>query len=320
MNFKVLVTPRTFGKGNRLPITMLEEAGCELTFNPHDRPFTAAELIPLLRETDGIIVGLDPLDAAVLRHAGRLKVISKYGVGLNNIDLELAAEKGILVTYTPGTNSSAVAELALGLILDVARNIAAADREIRRGGWGKYSGLELRGKTLGILGTGQIGKELAARVRGFAMPLLCYDINRDEAWAEQTGAKYLPLKEVLTAADIVSIHLPLNEATRHLIGAPELALLKPAAILINTARGGIVDEKALYEALANQRLHGAGIDVFEEEPPRHSPLTELRNVVLTSHSGSHTAEAVLAMGKMAAQNLIQGLQGKAPLHTVGAKR
>lgn len=317
MAWKVLVTPRTFGKVDPEPVRLLEEAGCDLVRNPLDRPLTEEELLNLVTDVDGIIVGLDPVTANVIEQASKLKVISKYGVGINNIDLETAAKRGITVTYTPGANSAAVAELALGLMLNVARQIATSDRKLRSGEWGRYSGVELGGKTVGIVGTGRIGRELAARVKGF-MRIICFDLYPDQAWARETGAEYLSLPEVLAQADFISLHLPLTPETHHLIGQKELALMKPDAIIINTARGGVIDEEALYQALVNKTIAGAGLDVFETEPlPEDSPLRRLDNVVLTSHIGAHTREAQNKMGCIAAQNLIRVLQGEEPLFVAG---
>jgi len=167
LSCKILITPRTFGKTDPVPIAIMEEAGYEVILNPFGRPLTQDELIPLVKEVGGIIVGLDEIDERVMSHAPKLRVISKYGSGVNNIDLESATEKGIIVTNTPGVNSSAVAELTIGLMLDVARHISDSDRKMRQGKWGKYMGFELRGKTLGIVGTGQIGKMLVSKVQGF---------------------------------------------------------------------------------------------------------------------------------------------------------
>lgn len=313
MSWKVLVTPRTFGKADPEPVRLLEEAGCEVIRNPLDRPLTEDELASLIADVDGAIVGLDPVTTNVIQQAQKLKVISKYGVGINNIDLKTAKKKGITVTYTPGANSAAVAELALGLMLNVARQISTSDRKLRNGEWGRYSGIELGGKTIGIIGTGRIGRELVDRVKGF-MKIICFDLYPDQAWAKEIGAQYLSLEEVLAQADFISLHLPLTAETHHLIGKNEFALMKPDAIIINTARGGVIDEEALYHALANKTVAGAGLDVFEIEPlPDDSPLRKLDNAVLTSHIGAHTKEAQNKMGCTAAQNLIRVLKGEEPL-------
>ena len=316
MSRRVLITPRTFGKTDPTPMTLLQEAGYELVFNPYGRPLMQDEMIPLIRETDGIIVGLDQIDDEVLRHARRLKVISKYGAGVDNIDLKSAKKRGIIVTNTPGVNSSAVAELAIGLMLSVARRISESDRKIRRGEWGRYPGFELTGKTLGIIGTGQIGKQLASKVRGFDMSIIAHDIEPDHAWAENMGVSYVTFPELIKEADIVSLHLPLNEDTYHLIGKDELAQFKPTAILINTSRGELVDESSLYPALRERQLLGAGLDVYEDEPLKDSLLKTLDNIVLTSHIGAHTEEAVRDMGRTAVSNLIRVLNGEIPEHLV----
>lgn len=316
MTWKILVTPRTFGETDSALFKMLEEENCEVIINPFRRVLTEEELASLIKDADGVIAGIDPFNEEVLRHVERLKVISRYGVGYNNVDLDLATKKGIVVTNTPGTNSSAVAELALGLMLDVARHISTSDRQIRQGHWGKFTGFELQGKTLGIIGTGQIGKRLVSLVKGFNMKLLCFDIFPDEEWARENDVQYLPLEELLANADIISLHLPLSGKTYHFISRRELSLVKKTAILVNTSRGGVLDETALYEALVEKRLAGAGLDVFEEEPSLNSPFINLENVVLSSHIGAHTVEALQAMGRLAAQNLIQVLKGEIPQFVV----
>jgi len=316
MAYKIVITPRTFGKLDPAPIDMLTQAGYDLILNPFDRLLNEEELMGLIPEAHGLIVGLDPVSVKVLEKARQLKVISKYGVGTDNIDLDTATSMGILVLNAPGTNSGAVAELALGLMLAVARHISESDRKTRLGVWQSYRGIELWGKTLGIIGTGRTGRELTLRARGFNMVLICHDINQDEAWAHETGATYLPMKDILRKADILSLHIPLTDTTHHIISAQELGLMKKSAILINTARGELVDESALHEALANQRLAGAGLDVWETEPPVDSRLREFDNVVLTSHIGAHTLEATKSMGKLASMNLIQALSGAIPEFTI----
>lgn len=304
---RVAITPRTFGRDDE-PVRLLRAAGFELVFNPYDRPLNEAEMAELLEEADAAIVGLDPVTERVLERASRLKVVSKYGVGLDNIDLEAARRRGVAVTNTPGTNSGAVAELAIGLMLDVARKISLSDREIRSGIWRRHPGFELAGKRLGLVGTGTIGREVAARIKGFGMEIVCYDKCPDPRWADRAGASYLSLEELFATSDVVSLHLPLTEETHHLVSDRLISLMKPTAILINTARGGIVDEEALLRALRERRIAGAGLDVFEAEPPGASPLCSLENVVLTAHIGAHTREAILAMGMAAARNVIERLQ------------
>jgi D-3-phosphoglycerate dehydrogenase len=316
MPHKILITPRTFARYDARPLDLLRKAGCELILNPFGRVMTEEELVACLPEMSGVIVGLDPITDRVLHKAGRLQAIAKYGAGTDNIDLRSATRRGIIVANTPGANSAAVAELAIGLMLAVARHIAVCDRGIRAGRWESQKGFQLGGKTLGILGTGRIGRELALRARGFDMRLLCYDISPDLAWARQMEATYRPLEDILSAADIVSLHLPLTAATHHIISADALALMKKNAILINTARGEHVDEKALGEALAGKRLAGAGLDVWETKPEVDTPLAKLENTVLTAHIGAHSREAAAAMGLTSARNLISALAGNLPEFTV----
>lgn len=313
---KILITPRTFGVVDETPIRYLEEKGYEVILNPYGRLLTQEELIKLIPGVDGIIVGLDRLDKEVLRAAKKLKVISKYGMGIDNIDMECAASLGIQVARTPGTNNKAVAELTIGLILDVARQISYSFQNIQRGAWARSQGFELDGKILGLVGTGQIGKEVGRLAGAFGMDTLCYDIHPDEEWAARNIAQYVSLNELLSRADVVSLHVPLYEETRHLISIAELAMMKSTAILINTARGGVVDEKALFVALKEGRILGAGLDVFETEPPLDSPLVGLDNVVLTAHIGSHTRESIARMSWLAVENVLAELSGGHSDHIV----
>ncbi|NLW55025.1 MAG: phosphoglycerate dehydrogenase [Firmicutes bacterium] len=312
MTQKVLITPRTFGTIDSKPIKLLRDQDYELIFNPHGRLLTEEELINLISDVVGVIVGLDPMTAKVLNSAKKLKIISKYGVGVDNIAVDCATQKKIMVTNTPGANSLAVAELTFGLILDVARQITFSDRRLRQNQWGKCYGFELNGKTLGLIGTGRIGREVAVRAKGFGMRIIGYDLKPDLEWARTVGVAYMSLDRLLSSADIISLHVPLAEGTYHLISSRELALMKRSAILINTARGGIVDEDALFQALHNKEIAGAGLDVYENEPSADSLLRSLDNVVLTSHIGSHTFESISRMGWMAAENLVAGLSGKRP--------
>ena len=312
MAVKVLVTPRTFGKSDAVPLTMLHEAGCEIISNPYGRALSEDEMIQLVQDVDGVIVGLDPMTKRVLEQASRLRAISKYGVGINNIDVEYATRRGIMVTNTPGANSASVAELTIGLLLAVCRRICASDRGIRRGVWRQYLGLQLEGKTIGIVGTGQIGKKVAEGARGLRMNVICSDIYPDHDWAVRLGAVYTAFSELISQADFISMHVPLENETYHLISHEELAQMKPSAIVINTARGGIIDEVALHDALVSNRIAGAALDVFEDESLEGSPLLTLENVVLTSHIGAHTQEAVQTMGRLAVFNLLQCLAGAVP--------
>ncbi len=309
-SLKVVVTARSFGEGSDEPLAMLRRAGCEVIKSPWDRPLKSEELAELIGEADALIVGNDRVDAQAIGAAPRLKVISRYGVGVDNVDLGAASARGIVVTNTPGANDNSVADLAMALILACARRIPAAVGLVREGQWKRVMGAEIWQKTLGVIGTGRIGKGVVRRARGFDMRVICYDVIRDERWAEANQATYAALEELLPQADFVTLHVPLLPSTSHLIGSRELGLMKRSAYLVNTSRGGIVDEEALYQALISGRLAGAALDVLEKEPGTDSPLCQLDNVLVTAHIGGYTQDAVRNMGVRAAQNVIDVLSGE----------
>lgn len=316
MSFKVVITPRSFASTSPLPLKMLEDKGYTIVRNPFDRPLKETELIELVRDADALIVGIDRVTRKVISSAPRLNIISKYGVGIDNIDLEAAAERGIIVTNTPDVNTEAVADLTVGLMISAARHIPQADASMRRGQWRKFTGTALFGKTVGLLGTGRIGRAVARRLQGFNIILLLYDVVPDHAFAAEVGGEYVDLATVLKTADYVSIHLPLLPETANLIGEKELRLMKSNAILINTSRGGILDEKALICALRERRIRAAALDVFSHEPLEDEELLSLQNAVLTPHIGAYTEEAILLMGLEAAQNVISVLEGMTPKNIV----
>jgi D-3-phosphoglycerate dehydrogenase len=263
-----------------------------------------------------MIIGIDELSAEIIEKADKLKVISKYGTGLDNIDLPMATKKKIIVTNTPQANVDAVADLVFGLILSLARRIPEADQKTKNGKWEKIIGKSVWKKTLGIIGLGKIGKQVVKRARGFQMNILGFDLIKDKKFASRYGIKYVSLEKLLQKSDYITIHLPLNDATHHLIDDKELGKIKKDAFLINTSRGGIVDEQALYKALRNNQLKGAALDVYSNEPPVESPLKELDNVIMTPHIGAYTEEAIENMGMQAAQNLIDVLEGRKPKNRV----
>lgn len=316
MGYKVLITPRSFEKIKDRFDKIFEDEGIDAIINPYGRVLSEEEIEGLIKDVDGIIVGVDPITSRVLEKAHNLKVISKYGVGVDNIDLQKAKEKNIVVTNTPGVNSNAVAELTVGLIINVLRKINLSDKRTREGYWERFIGKELSGKTLGIIGTGSIGRRVIKLLKGFDLKILCYDKYPDNNWALSEGASYVSLPELLQNSDIISIHVPLTEETYHLISEKELSMVKKDVVIINTSRGGIIDEEALYKFLKRGQILGAGLDVFENEPPKNSPLFELDNVVITSHIGAHTEEAIMNMAIIAVENLILVLKGKEPLYKV----
>ncbi|MBK8046463.1 MAG: phosphoglycerate dehydrogenase [Anaerolineales bacterium] len=263
-------------------------------------------------ETDAIIVGLVPITEKIIENASRLRVISMYGVGVNHIDLDAARKKGVVVTNCPGSNDQAVADLAMGLMLAVARSIPQIDRDIRAGYWKKYLGGELWQKKLGLIGFGNIAKGVAHRAKGFAMEISAYDPYAAVEVAEAHGVSLHSFDEVIANSDFVSLHAPLTDETKWMFSIEQFKMMKPTAYLINTARGGLVDEQALYAALSCGEIAGAGLDVFVEEPLEDSRLAELGNVVLTAHTGTHTKEAIERMGIMAVENVLRVLRGETP--------
>lgn len=294
---------------------------CDLHINPVDDTVSRGEL--LKEVSDAVILvpnGPDSIDAELLETAKELKLIANFGVGYNNIDVETAASMGIAVTNTPGVLSDATADIAWGLLMNVARRIGEGDRMIRADAWPGWGPLQLlggdiSGATLGLLGLGNIGKAMIPRAKGFSMEVIYWNRTRlDPAEEETLGVRYASKEEVLSTADYVSLHVALVPETRHLIGAVELSLMKPTAYLINTTRGPVVDERALVAALQQNRIAGAGLDVYENEPIVDSDLLPLENVVLAPHLGSATVGTRTKMGMIVADNIEAFLQG-APLLT-----
>ncbi|WP_324715815.1 phosphoglycerate dehydrogenase [Carboxydochorda subterranea] len=316
MTYRILVTSLSFGREDATPVRMLEDAGCEVIRNPAGRPLSDEELAGLVGEVDGIIAGVDWIGPRTLsRGVPRLRIVSRTGVGYDRVDVETATRLGVAVTITPGANSEAVADLAMGLLIAVARQIPEADRTLRDGRWHRYTGRELWRKRLGLVGLGRIGKGVARRAAGgFAMEVLAYDVVWDEPFCRQWGVMRAgSLDEIFETCDFISLHVPETAQTRHLVNEERLRRMKRTAYLVNTARGGLVDEAALARALQEGWIAGAALDVFEKEPPASSPLLGLPNVVVTPHIGAHTVEAVGEMSRMAARNLLALLvEGRVP--------
>lgn len=306
----VVATARSFCAADGEHQERIRAAGHELVLAAQGQPLEATALAEVLEGADAAILGLDDCDASVLRRCPRLRVVSRYGVGLDSVDLEAARELGIAVTNTPGANTVAVAELAFALILALARNVPDAVSSARSGAWTRRRGWELSGRTLGIVGYGQIGRAVAVRAAAFGMRVVASDPYAPPG----DGTPALDLPELLAQSDVVTLHLGLSEQTRHLIDREALARMKPGAVLINTARGGLVDEDALADALRESRLSGAAADAFEREPASESPLVSLANFLPTPHMGAATAEATARMGVMAAQNALDVLAGRLPEH------
>jgi D-3-phosphoglycerate dehydrogenase len=309
---KILVTPTSFNAETRSPARdKLERFADEVIFNPYGRPLEAAEIIPLLDNVDGYIAGLDHIDRQVIENApASLKVISRYGAGYDRVDIGAAAKRGIAVTATPGSNAEAVADLTLGLMLAVAREIPLLDREVKNGGWPRRTGFEIFQKHLGIVGLGEIGKKVARRAQGFSMSIRVYDPAADRGFIERHGLIEASLDELWRESDVITLHAPLVDDTREIIDAAAIQQMKPGVILINTARYELFNETDVLNALADGKIRGMGLDVYAEEPPTDHPLLKLPNVVLTPHAGSHTLEARTRMADMAVNNLIDVLSGR----------
>jgi Phosphoglycerate dehydrogenase and related dehydrogenases len=300
---KILVASRIHEKA----IQLLRENGFEVTIveEPDED-----ELARIIKGFDGLIVRSKPLvTRKVIESADRLKVIARAGVGLDNIDVKAAEEKGIALINAPESSTQSVAELAIGLMLAVARKIAFSDRRMREGYWAKKEamGVELSGKTLGVIGVGRIGSAVARIAKyGFNMHILYYDVVCRDDLNKELGAECVSIEELLKRSDIVSIHVPLLPETRHMINEEKLRLMKKTAILINTSRGAVVDTAALVKALSEGWIAGAGLDVFEEEPlSMEHPLTKLDNVVLTPHIGASTKEAQEKAGVEVARKIVE---------------
>jgi glyoxylate reductase len=296
---------------------------CEVEVNPEDRVLTRNELIEGVKGKDGLLCLLtDKIDAEVMDAAGPdLKVISNYAVGYDNIDVDEATKRGIAVTNTPGVLTETTADLTWAILMAVARRIVEADNFLRTGQWRGWApslmlGHDVYGKTLGIVGLGRIGRAVAKRARGFDMRVLYYDVKRDEQAEREVGVIYTSLESLLKESDFVSIHAPLTEKTRHLIGEKELRLMKPTAFLVNAARGPLVDEAALIRALKEKWIAGAALDVFEKEPYVPPELIQMKNVVLVPHIGSASVETRSKMAMMAVENLLAVLEGKIPPNLV----
>jgi glyoxylate reductase len=311
----------------RLPQPALDElaAAADLWVSPHDRPLTAPELHQVAAGADALITLLhDRVDDVLLAAAGpQLRCVANVAVGYDNVDVAAATRRRVRVTNTPGVLTEATADIAMALILAVTRRLGEGERLLRRReewAWNMFFmlGTGLQHKTLGIVGLGEIGRATARRALAFGMRIAYSGRHRGPAEVEQElgGAAHLPLDELLATADVVSLHCPLSDATHHLIDARRLALMRPSAYLVNTARGPIVDEAALAAALRAGRPAGAGLDVFEREPEVHPDLLAAANVVLLPHLGSATIETRTAMAQLAARNALAGAAGAAPLTPV----
>lgn len=312
----ILITARSFALCADAKV-ILESQGYSITWNPVGRPLKEQELLELIPGMDALITGTDEVtEKVIVAGLPSLKVIGKYGVGYDNIDVAAAQKYGIQITFTPGVLTKSVAELAMGLMLATARNTAAMDRFVRQGKWERITGTELSGKTLGIIGTGNIGREVGKRAAAFDMDIIAYDVWPNSDFAEKYGVRYVPLSELFEKADFISLHTPSTPETIGMINIESLQSMKNTAVLINTARGDLIVEEDLLKALQEGIIAGAGLDTFTVEPLRDERFFHLNNVVLSPHAGSNTRETVYRMSVMAANDVVAVLSGKPPHYPV----
>lgn len=294
----------------------LDAAGLEVVFPDVANPtLTEADLLRLLPGSVAAVAMPDDYTARVIEAGSpSLKLIARSGVGYDSIDVAAAKRHGVWVTTTVGSNHDAVADFTLGLILDLARAISRINAQTKAGTWGRVAGVELRGKTLGIVGTGRVGREVAARAAPFGLRLVAYDLFPNDDWAHRAGVTYLPLADLLAAADIVSLHAPSTPETKHLLNAGTLAGCKRGALMVNTARGELIDESALLAALESEALGGAALDVFAAEPPGEAqrPLIAHPKVIATSHCAGAAVEAQRRAAEMALDEVLRVTRGEPP--------
>lgn len=309
---KVLITPRGFANYGTDIVKEMEAKGLTVHYNNTGNAYTAEEFLELAKDADGIIVGVDIMDRTMMEQCPNLKVVCKFGVGTDNIDLEYAKERGIHVGRTVGSNSKSVAEHVIAMMFAESKNIYTTVRDVKQGGWKKPTGREISGKTLGIIGFGQIGKHLATFANGLGMNVLAYDVFEiEDAVAEQYHVKKAGQEEIISTCDYISLHVPLLDSTRNMISTGEFRKMKSDACLINAARGGIVDEEALYEALVKGEIRSACFDVYSEEPPKaDDKLVALDNFLLTPHTAARSKESERRTCEMSSKIIMEQLLGE----------
>ena len=314
MKSRILIAPAPLQEIEHVYGPVLKEAGHELVFSQVSHQMSEQELMEILPGCAGSLAGSEPYTrAAIAAGAAKgLKVIARAGVGYDAVDLQAATDHGVAVTFAPGTNQDAVAEHTFTLILALAKNLIPQHNLIKAGQWPRRANQPLRGKTLGVMGLGRIGKAVALRGKAFMMNVVAYEPFPDAAFVKEHGIALLPFDDVLKQADWLSLHMPMSPESSKCINARSLGLMKPTAYLINTARGGIINEPDLYDALKNNRLAGAGLDVFDEEPPGNNPLLTLDNIVMTAHTAGVDVLSRDDMARLAARAIAKLLAGEWP--------
>lgn len=306
---KVAVTSPSFSK-NEILRKELSILFPDVRFNENGERLCGEKLYDFVKDAEALIVGLEKFDSELLMKCSNLKIVSKYGVGLNNLDVEYCKSKNIVVGWVPGVNKLSVAEMALGYMLMHARGLYQRSNELKNGNWNKNGGFQLSGKTIGIVGFGNIGQELVRLLKPFNCNLMINDIRESELKKRHSGIKFVMFEELIKASDFVSLHIPFDQTTENLISINELKAMKSTAYLLNTSRGGIVNEDDLLQALISGDIAGAALDVFCEEPPTDMRLIECPNLICTPHIGGNAREAVLAMGRAAINNIKENVNNE----------
>jgi len=306
---KLFVSTHPFSSTSDVPMKLVKENNIQLRINEHGRKITTKELSEDLQDAEVLIAGTEKITEEVFKNAPNLKLISRVGIGLDGIDFDLCKKYGVRVAYTPDAPTMAVAELCVGMILDLARKITETNINIKNGIWHRYMGTLLYGKTVGIFGMGRIGKSLVHLLQPFNVKFLVHDINPDLAFGRLYDVKFVTKDELLQLSDVISINLPLKDDTKDYITSNEFSAMKDTSILINSARGGIVNEADLYHALKNKKIAAAAIDVFEEEPYKGN-LIELDNCLLTCHMGASTVDSRTDMEVQAIEEAIRYKNGQ----------
>ena len=303
---KVVILSRTFGKATDEPLKYLEQNGFIVNLIRNNEPENVELIAEKIGDADAVITGSDVINQYVMDRCPNLKIVSKHGVGLDSIDLDLAKQRGIAVTKTPDANNESVADLTILLLLAILRRFRENIITTSTPDWkAKTLSNDLYQKTVGLIGYGKIGLAVARRLEGFDCRILVFDPAINESKIQTRNTTIVSMEELLKNSDIVSLHIPLNDDTHHMISHRQISVMKDGAILINTSRGALVDEKALYDALTSGKLKGAGLDVFSVEPPVEEPLLTLANVVATPHIAPHTVESNYRMGMAAARNIVE---------------
>jgi len=303
----VLVSSRSFGKVIPLGKMILTQGGFEVRHvGPEERPIDEDKMTEIVHreDPDAIICGPEPITMKVLEASKALRIVMMHGVGVDHIDVAAATRREVVVANAPGANTAAVADLTIAAMLALLRHICEANQMTKGGRWNRHLGHELGEMTVGVIGTGRIGADVIRRLRGFGSRILAYDVIQDDRLIEAYGITYVTLENLLAESDVITLHVPLMEETRKMIGRQELERMQKTACLINTARGGLVDEEALCDHLKANRTAGAALDVFSVEPPRGNPLLDLENVLATPHVASYTAEATERLDRMCAETIV----------------